>query len=249
MQTSMPALSVAAVLSALSGVAATPAKQPEIVDSPVEKIFVPHGFDDNDVAEVILQGHFPNTCFKTGTAEAAVDPITGSVTITAKAYRYRGTGCAQVLVPFTQSVKLGLLAGGRFKVQVAGHPELASAPLVVATSHAATPDDFLYAPVSQVTVEAPADGQAVVRVQGEYPYMFIGCMAIREVRTYMSPGNTLVVMPIAEILADGPACEAQRDIKEFDVAAPVATPLGEGYMIHVRVLNGNALNRFVEWHG
>ena len=33
-----------------------------LVQAPIDKVFVPLGFDDNDKVELIIHGQFPNTC-------------------------------------------------------------------------------------------------------------------------------------------------------------------------------------------
>ena len=122
--------SIARVLAVLGlyagGAAPAYADGPVLITSPVEKVFVPLGFDDNDNTEVVIYGHFTSTCFKTGPAKATVDYDTMTVTVDAQAYRYTG-GCAQVMVPFTQSVKFGQVRAGSYTVVVTNRPEEPSA--------------------------------------------------------------------------------------------------------------------------
>lgn len=218
--------------------------RPALVPAPVEKIFVPLGFDDNDDIEIVVHGHFINTCYKTGPISATVDHASNVVTIDAQAYHYQG-GCAQVLVPFVQSVKIGMVNKGEFKIAIKGSPEVQTVPLVVAESHTSSPDDYLYAPVANVSLDEMGNDQYAITIKGEYPYTYVGCMVMREVRKYLSPGNTIVVQPIAA-LVEGPECEDQRETKKFSYTVPVSDLGPEEYLLHVRVLDGNSLNHFVD---
>jgi hypothetical protein len=235
---------VAMVLGLGAGASVALADQPSEVTAPVEKVFVPYGFDSNDNVELIVHGHFPSTCYKTGSATAVVDEARRVVTLDVKAYSYNALMCAQVMVPFSQTVKLGTVAPGTYRIEVADRPDAVTAPLVVGETQSSSPDDFLYASVAQVDLAASGNGQYQVTIAGEYPYFYVGCMVIREVRTYLSPGNTLVVMPVAEIV-HGVECQAQTS-KKFTVTKTVGGLEPAEYLVHVRVLNGESVNRFVD---
>lgn len=235
-------LSMSAVLCGFTGQAVARSGQPVLVTAPVDKVFVPSGFDDNDNVEIVVHGSFPNTCYKIGPATATV--AAGVVTVEAKAFLYRSIGCIQMIVPFTQSVKLGIVNTGSYEIKVEDRPNVETVPLAITRARTASPDDFLYAPTALVALDETTPGQYAVRIEGEFPYMFIGCMVMREVRTYVSPGNTLVVLPIAELVNDDVTCDAQVS-KKFVVTQPVGALAAEEFLIHVRVLEGNSINRFV----
>lgn len=234
-----------AVFLSLVGAGSALADAPVLVPSPVEKAFVPHGFDDNDDIELVVHGHYPDTCYKTGPATATVDQDTHTISIEAQSYFYRGDLCATVMVPFIQSVKVGMLPIGTYTVVVKDRPDVVAPDLIVGRARSTNPDDNLYAPVASAWLDKGADGAYSVRLEGEYPFMFIGCMLIREVRTYMSPGNTLVVLPIAE-LTDGPECDDHARSMRFQVTQAVGTLREGDYLIHVRALDGNSVNRFTQ---
>lgn len=240
--TYISALVIAACLIARN---ANAAEQPALVKAPVEKVFVPLGFDDNDDVEVIAHGHFPNTCYKIGPTRSQVDVDTGVVTVEVQAYLYPGVGCAQMLVPFTQSIKLGTVKIGSYRIEVIDTPRAVAPPLVVAPARTSNPDDFLYSPVATIGLEETTPGQYQVRLEGEYPHMFIGCMVMREVRWHLSPGNTLVILPIAE-LVDGPECEDPSYSYDFSITQPIGSLAPETYLLHTRVLDGSSLNRLID---
>ena len=216
------------------------AEGPRLVKAPVDKVFVPFGFDDNDNVELVVHGHFASTCYKTGPATAKVDEAAKVITVDAQAYLYSGV-CAQALIPFTQSIKLGVVKQGDYKVVVPDSPQAQPAVLSIVAATTTDADESYYAPVEGVALNATRNG---VRVEGEWPYTFVGCMVMKEIRADVTPGNVVVVRPIAEF-TDGPACDSQRLSHHFSVEAPLAARLTSGdYLLHARALNGNALNRF-----
>lgn len=218
---------------------------PVTVTAPVDRVFVPLGFDSNDNVELVLHGHFPSTCYKVGPVEATIDTEVRQISVTSWAYEYQSSICAQARVSFTQTVKLGYVVPGNYTIKVIDRPDATAAALAVTETRSPNPDEYLYAPVATTSLDKTTDGSYTLTISGDYPYMFVGCMVLREIKTYMSPGNTLVVLPVAE-LTDGADCAAQGVTKKF-VGTKVIGALTEGdYLLHVRVLEGNSLNRFVE---
>lgn len=224
--------------------------QPEIVAAPVEQVFVPFGFDSNDNVEVIVHGNFVNSCFKVGPAKGSVDYATSTITVEASSYFYPASECAKIVVPFEQSVSLGIVHPGTYRVVVKDVPAATVTDLVIAEATSDEADDFLYAPVVQSSLTTGADGRSVVRIEGSYPYTFVGCMSVKEVRIHLTPGHVLVVQPIAELLTGGPICDAQNGSKAFTIDTPIQDRLESGdFLVHVRALSGRSVNRVVVLQG
>lgn len=223
--------------------------QPELVTSPVVRVFVPQGFDGNDNVEVTVHGEFPNTCYKTGPVSASVDYATQTVTVEATAYLYSSLMCAQMIVPFTESVSLGTVRPGTYRVIVKDRPAAETTDLVVGRPTTDSPDDYLYAPVDAASIVTGADGSQSVVITGHYPYTFVGCMVVGSVRVQQTPGNVVVVQPIAK-LTDGDACLPQAHTKLFVISTPLTSALSVGdHLVHVRVLSGRSLNQLVVIEG
>jgi hypothetical protein len=216
--------------------------------APVERVFVPQGFDDNDNAEVISQGRFSNACMKTGMVEKTVDPIRRIIRLRPLAYVYKGEPCAQVIVPFIQRVTFGTLHEGTWKIEVEGMPALAPLPLVVKRSVSAAPDEFLYAPVEEVVLLPGTLGirQKLV-VSGNWPVIPArGCFVMKQIRTHLGSDNTLVVQPIAELLPPEQCSPTSLRKRAFQASVYLEKSLQLDSLIHVRVLNGESLNKFYE---
>jgi len=217
---------------------------PRLVTAPIERVFVPLGFDSNDNVEVVLHGHFPSTCFKLGPAMYTVDEATKTIEIEALSYQYNG-GCAQILVPFIQSVSVGLLKEGNYNIVVKDRPHTRTASLPVTEAVTSQPDDYLYAPVATVAMVNTLGLKKGIRIEGEFPMLFHGCMVLKDVRLNVTADDVIVVLPIAEIV-HGQTCNQSSYTHKFSTVAEIPGQLLEAeYLIHVRVISGESLNKFI----
>lgn len=217
------------------------ASPPEVVAAPVHKVFAPIGFDDNDNSEIVVHGEFLNSCYKVGEAKAEVDARRKLITLSVTAYHYKDAVCANMLVPFIQTVKLGVLDPGEYQVVVAGRPDAQTSPLKVVHTESKNADEFLYAPVEQATlVQDYFSNQVFLELSGHYPHMLIGCMQIKDVQTEFVSGNVLIVRPTAEIREAGD-CETRGQFK-FRKEMTGVMP-GE-YLVHSRALAQGSVNSY-----
>jgi hypothetical protein len=175
-----------------------------------------------------------------------VDTNTQKVTVSAEAYFYPGAVCIQMMVPFIKSVELpGQLAAGSYKVDVIGSQTVPTTSLSVARSTRPDADDYLYGAVRSVEVKRGFTGDSELVLRGEHPYLLQGCVKFINVRTYMSDSNVLVVQPITQIVPSE-ECTAESSDHHFEETVKVEGLTTGEYLIHVRALDGNALNQFVE---
>lgn len=217
---------------------------PVVVDAPVDTIFVPSGFDDNDNVEVVLHGTFPDGCYYVGDATAEVDEVNRRITVAATSLIYPEEYCMQSLKPFIQTVALGHLTEGSYEVVYAKNPEVKH-DLEVARRKTESPDDYLFATVEKAFIDVNREtGKQALKLQGHFPYYFVGCMVIREVRVIKDPVDVLVVQPIAEIV-NTDVCASQPADHAFEYTVGLQEPFqGEG-LLHVRTLNGTSVNHFI----
>ena len=219
------------------------ANPPVLVDSPVKKVFVARGFDDNDHVEVVVQGEFPSSCYRIAKSAAKVDVENKTITIRAKSYLYKEAVCAQITLPFIQSVSLGIVPSGSNEVILEGKPNMKNQKLLIDHTDSANPDDFLYAPVEHAGfTQVGEQRRQTIHIEGRFPNMFVGCMRMKDVKTRMTPGNVIVVQPIAEIRQDD-SCGSDNSFN-LKVQPPERLKSGD-YLIHVRGLSESSMNRFV----
>lgn len=217
---------------------------PRLVTAPVERIFVPLGFDNNDNVEIILHGHYPSACYKLGPALYEIDEATRQVKIEALAYQYNGD-CAEISIPFMQTISVGIVKEGDYTVSVKDRPYVAEKSLFVTEATTSLPDDYLYAPVSTVEVVNLPTLKKAIRLTGEFPRLGRGCMVLKEVRVNVTSDNVIIVLPIAEVETAAAVCSSEEYSTKFDVQKVIPGELWpEDYLIHVRVAAGGAINRF-----
>jgi hypothetical protein len=241
MKTSNIILSLGLILSA-STQAQT--DKPFIVDAPVEAIFIPSGFDDNDNVEVVLHGTFPDGCHRISGATAEIDNEKRRITLYAKAEIDQDAYCVQSLTPYIEPIALGNLEEGSYQVVAASNPEIMES-LAVDRRKTESPDDYLFAPVEHAYIDINREtGKQSLKLQGHFPHYLIGCMVLRDVRVRRDPVDVLVVQPIAE-LVNTEVCASQPADRSFEYTVGLQEPFhGEG-LLHIRSLHGNSINRFL----
>jgi hypothetical protein len=232
-------------IAGMAGVAM--ADSPVLVTAPVQKVFVPSGFDDNDKVEVIVHGHFNSSCYKMGPVSASVDEVNKKVNIKAEAFYYSGAVCVQMITPFIKSVELDRhLAYGSYTITVTDRPGVEATLLRVAKATHPEADDYLYAAVNSVSVETSAEGARELVLKGQHPYLLDGCVKFDDVKTALGADNTVVVQPTTKIVY-GEECRGAVN-NRFEYRTKFGGELSEGeYLLHVRVLDGNSLNQFLKF--
>lgn len=228
-----------------------PVPRPDLVVMVPDNVFVPYGFDNNDNSQVIIEGEFPNTCYRVGPTEVAVDEEKKRITITNQAYFYNGCFCEFVLVPWTKTVDLGIRSAGDYQIFVRTRTpkDALRGTLNVAvakqTADSYGPDDHLYAPVSDAYMESNQNGAPFhLILRGRF---MDSCLKLKEVKvihdTARAP-NVVVVLPIAERIEG----DCLPDTKPFETKVAVDHPDLKGkVLLHVRTLNGNSLNQVIDF--
>jgi hypothetical protein len=208
---------------------------PELIPFKVAEVYIPEGFDDNDNLQVVIEGFFPNGCYKV--APASIEIKSGTFKIQANAYRYYGF-CVQMVVPFQQVVDLGIHASNIYDLHAVGLPALKK--INVKSSSNPGPDDFMYAPVKQIYVSRNQENPAKRRVllSGEFS---LSCLKVARVDVAVND-NVLVVLPVAEIDS---STECTDGIFPFEVSQDLPDLPDGRYLVHVRTLNGTSINRVI----
>lgn len=233
---------LSALFFSFPGHADTRGNEPDLVDVSLGKGLVPVGFDDNDRVQVVVRGTFPSTCYKVGPHEAKVDPVSKKIVLRQKAYRYKGM-CLNVSVAFTQVVEVGLLGEGQYSIEdnLSGK---AIGAFAVTRSTTSSPDDFIYAPVSDAYAETDVDGHRWLVITGSFPNR---CMRMKDVRISYYP-EVIVVQPIAEMMAASRYAPCTAGEFRYSERVALQNSLYGGNLLHVRSMDGQAINKFVTFH-
>lgn len=224
------------------------ALQPALVPVTPNRIFSPLGFDDNDNAQIVLDGELSDTCYKLGPTQFKVDEVHQRIYVQQQAYYYPGAWCAQVRVPYTQTVNLGLLAAGQYELVVQSEDGSLKpiSTLPVALSSTRSPDDFLYAPVSDVYLEKSLgafEGRESFYTLYINGHFNTSCMKFKEVKMHTRPNGVIEVLPIVEMDRTVPCSQIMTD---FNVGVSLKDVPKGRYLLHIRSLNGQAVNRIVD---
>lgn len=210
-----------------------PVKVPVLYD----KLFAPNGFDSNDHIQIVGEGLFRNACYRSAGADVSIDEASKTIRVNPVAYEYSGF-CLQVLLPFDRVMDVGILSAGKWQVVQEGDRGKKLGEFTVRRALQETPDDHLYAPISQA-FHRQKDGRSEITVTGTFSN---SCLSLQEVRTSVE-NNVIVVQPIAA-LASRAGCSEGR----FEFSRTITMDHIEGghYLLHVRSMNGKAVNSLVD---
>ena len=209
---------------------------PTLVDFPVGKSFVPHGFDDNDRVQVMVAGVFPDTCYRVAIAFSKVDENQKKIFITQTAYHYSGI-CTRVFVPFASVVDVGLVRSGEYQLVDGVSGKTLGAMPITRSSHTGA-DDYVYALVHDANIRNEGPSKKTLMLSGELPDR---CSEFKEVQVHYYP-DVVVVQPIVKRISELCAPQKTRFIKEV----ALQSSLRGVQLIHVRSLNGQAINKLVD---
>lgn len=208
--------------------------KPMVKPALFNELYIPGGFDDNDVVQIVGEGMFRNSCYRPGPANAKVDQQNFTVTLDATAYEYPGI-CLQVILPFERTIDLGILRDGTYKVIQNGEQ---MTTFTVAKAKSISPDDYLYAPISQAFFRQE-NGVSKIALSGEFRS---DCMKLDRVLTHIEH-KVIVVQPIATMQERG---NCQEGKFPFNTVVTVNNVPKGRYLIHVRSMNAKAVNTLVD---
>ena len=213
------------------------AQVPEPTPIPLDHAYVPAGFDGNDQVQLVVEGWFRASCYRLGHVQVSVDFDRHVIKLSPIGLMYGGM-CLDVMVPFYKTVELGILPPGRYSVVQTLGGTLTE--INVAPSTTGDPDDYLYASVSQAYLDADGSQSRII-ISGEFSN---SCMVMDEIKVTTEP-EVIVVQPITKLKASD---TCRRGRFPFEKVVPVKVPRPGRYLLHVRAMNGNAVNSLVDIH-
>jgi len=212
-----------------------------------EKVYVPTGFDDNDLVEVVVSGNLPSSCYSAGIFTAVPFPETRQIVIKQEALYYPKAWCVMNLVPYRETVKVGVLDAANYEIVfVAADGSLVSGKKSVSVTESTVTarDQYTYAVVENLNVKRgptpSSEGRKVV-LEGS---LINSCMSLKEVRVVRNDPEVIEILPITESAASA-ICQPQ--LRPFEVEVDLGEVASGEKLIHVRSLNGQALNRVVRF--
>lgn len=223
------------VLATLFGTAGAMADTPFEKEVPVDHVYSPIGFDSNDSTEVVVEGFLPNLCHKSPKTKVEINGDTINIKLTSLYYDSTTYFCPEMIVPFTETVSLGLLDKGNYKIVVNGKtPYEATSKLKIAEATSDAIDEFTYAYVDYVEKAAPAS--KTVKLKGYNPS---DCFALEKI-DYVSNGeDTYSILPKMKQIRD--FCPMKMMPFEYEFKVPNELQRSK-VLLHVRTMYGKSVN-------
>lgn len=223
---------VLAVLALSSGVAI--ASTPVEIMAPIDHIYSPVGFDSNDNTEVIIEGYLPNLCHKAPTSSVTVTDKKININVTALRYHPSNPFCPEAIVPFVETVKVGLLDKGDYDIVVNGrsiYEKRSAISVAEATSNSV--DEHVYANVEYVEKQA---GSREVTLKGYNPS---DCFVLDEINVVDNGKDVYSVLPKMKQISD--FCPMKMIPFEYKMDVPKKLKKDK-VLLHVRAMNGLSVN-------
>lgn len=202
------------------------------VPVPINAVYAPNGFDNNDDAQVVVSAYLPNLCYKAPRTQVAVRGNT--VYVTLKALLDENSYCPEVIVPILEPISLGMLPPGMFRVVVnPGTRFTAQTAIGVTEASASTIDDYIYANVDHVEV-LPNSRHVILK-----GYNPSDCFVYDRTEFMTNGRDTISILPILKQIRT--TCPRKMVPFAIGVDVPRGVPAAE-ILLHVRVMDGKSVN-------
>jgi hypothetical protein len=212
--------------------------QPNVVGVPLANAYIPNGFDNKNRVRLMVDGFFPNTCYRI--REPQVTNTGSAITVTQTALKYNGP-CLMMMVSYSQQVNVGILKASDYTVKdnFTGRV-LGELPVKVASGTKVGPDDYFYANVKDAYLNYVDGTKKAFIVTGVLPG---SCWSITEKRIYQDGKNVITILPIIEKTGTTSCTEAETP---FTTTVDVPDIAAGRYMLQVRSLNGESIMKLVD---
>jgi len=215
---------------------------PDVVEAPIDHVFVPNGFDNNDHVELVVTGKFPNPCYTRNKYDVKVKNDIIKIDVTSlsmddPAY----TKCEPLKIPFTEVVDVGNLQGGSYKVIVnEGGKFEQKETITIGTASSDSIDDNIYAMVDYIDTgfTGGASGDAILVAQSPSP-----CLTLDRVEYLSNNKDSLSVMPIMKKVSSD--CPEKRERIEIPIKFDPSKFKFEQILLFVRTIEGRSVNTII----
>jgi hypothetical protein len=219
---------------------------PVLIDVPITKSFVPTGFDSNDRVQLAIGGELRNSCFKIASSVATVNPQDKTIVVKQQAYVYLGF-CLMMIVPYSEVVTLGIVnQPGDYRI-LDGSSGKEIGHINIDVARTAEQDEFLYAPISDAYLVT--DDKHDLENDPERNRLVLtgafsnSCMEFKEIKVTYNE-NAIVIQPISILNSQADCSDTKVNFSKTVILDP---KLKGDHLIHVRSLNGAAINKVVDF--
>jgi len=214
-------------------------KNSALVNVEIAQAYVPDGFDDNDNVQITLEVTLADSCYKIESYNSKIQDNKILIYVQAS---HTGTTCMEAKFLTPQIIDLKIVPTGTYQIVDGSNGRIVESLTV---KHAVVgdilqPDDEIYAPVRDAVQINTDNAEHQLVLTGIFPFI---CMKIQKV-TFLPQKKVIVVLPIMGKLGDKPDCN--DGVFPFEESFSFKSPPPGRYLLHVRSLNGAAINKLVE---
>ncbi len=195
------------------------------------KLYVPDGYDTNDLVELTMTGTLPDTCHRVPSYSFNLNENTFLVTAELN-YIDLPEGCRKMAIPFLKTINLGFLKSGNYEIKFQDQ----KISLVVKEAKGSLQDDYLYGNVTNIIEDVDS---RVLKLIGTNP---INCLSFEKLESEIQD-NLIVLRP--KFVEQG-VCEEKPTSFSLDYEVPFLENKARGILIHVRVMGGRSLSHLFQ---
>lgn len=219
------------------------------IEVPVYGVFAPEvGFDDNDDVQVVVDGYLPNSCYQKSKTQVSIDRSQNIIQIVQFAKKIDSEACKnesqlsdemKVPLKFMSEADIGELSEGAYTIVYKSLQGEKTRKLTIEKAKTRNIDNTYYAITNNAymkEVVSANDPNILVTLQG---YLNSPCVGISNKINGAIVNDVIVLLP--EIVRSGKVCPPIA--QEFEIELNLKTPPPGRYLLHIRSVNGTAVNR------
>lgn len=207
---------------------------PVLTDVPIEHVFVPAGFHSHENAEIVISGFLPNLCHRAPQTTVKVED--GEIRVQVRSLYYSASNpyCPMVLVPFVETVSLGVLDKGNHELKInARTPYEINSRIVINEYSSDAYDDLVFANVTHVE-DKGADRKVILK--GHNPS---DCFVLEKIEIESNGIDTYSVYP--KMTQVQSFCPMKMVPFEYEMTVPSDIARSK-VLLHVKALDGHSVN-------
>jgi hypothetical protein len=195
------------------------------------KLYIPKGFDTNDLVEITVQGSLPNSCYRSPTYE--ISRVGSTFKIHLYAYYVNETkACKHFSIPYQEVINLGILPIGTYPIELRGQELMSQGKIKIEEAISELQDDFQYGNIMSIIED---EDSRIIELVGTNP---TNCLFFKQM-DQEAQKDVLVLRP--QFKAKG-TCKNEPTNFNIKYKVPYLGNSSRGILLHVRVMGGRSLN-------
>jgi len=219
------------------------------IEVPVYGVFAPeYGFDDNDDVQLVIDGYLPNSCYQKSKTQVTIHRETQQILVQQYAKKDETEVCnneevlpAEMKVPLTfmNEVEVGELPEGKYTIQFKTLQGIKERSLNIEKAKTRNVDNTAYVITEYAYVKSVVAANQPDFFVNLVGYLNSPCVGISNKINGAIVNDVIILLP--EVIKSGRVCPPVA--KEFELEVKLKTPPPGRYLLHIRSVNGTAVNR------